>query len=670
VTPGELDGLLAASAGADVPPLDVLLARLARPDTDEITRSAVGPLAPLVCRAMVNQTGPVPDPWVSALLTGLAGQSNLLALLEATDALLAASAFLGRHGTRLHATFLRGHAATLGHRPLIAAAFAEAALRLAIVDIGNVPATVAMLSPDDVTVLDPDYTERLPRLVGAALDTWGADRSAGTALRQTLVGLQDVPDASTDATVEHGLDLLRQAVADPVNVRARLVVARQQFANAEAAEEGRHDAALYGAGIDAVMGFFRESSDDLSRAQTGIRAGLARRAAMLRNSHVPEWRRPREIATRAWDRLAGILGDALSTVGRTSWPIAWTALDAVLDAYVLDRSLIPVPGVPGPDGLARLVRPIIETSIVERQVLLVQLRDATDEAGKAAAEPYARIGQLRRLRERLDQLARPDTHQTLPADPGVVVRERLIGIAPTLIAELGMTAAAHVAAGLDDEGLRLVEGVTYNAAVSRAATRDPVMARMLQQLTTDLLGCPDYTGEVRQAFDSVLEATVTFLATRHDLQRSADIDYLTLTRPPPREARLQDDYANWLRQGPLAGRIGVEIPNVATGRADVQISFGTTKFYVEVKREQSDASKRALERSYLTQAADYSGTSAALGLMLVLDLTPHPSGVRHLSDCAWVTRYRPTNSDVDRYVVVAVVIGNRGTPSTYSATAR
>ncbi len=669
MTPGALDGLLAASAGANVPPLGALLARLTRPDTDEITRSAAGPMAPLAFRALVKQAGPVPDSWVAALLAGLAAQSSLLALVETTDELLAVPTFLDRYGAKLHATFLRGHAAASGQRPLLAAAFAEAALRLAIVDIGNVPATVAMLSPDNLTVLDPEYTERLPRLIGAALDTWGMDRSAGTALRQTLIGLQDVPDASTDATVEHGLDLLRRAVAEPINVAERLVAARQQFANAEAAEEGRHDAALYGAGIDAVMGFFRESADDLSRAQTEIRTGLARRAAMLRSSHVPEWRRPRETVTRAWDRLAEILTRALSAAGRTSWPNAWSALDTMLDAYILDRSMIPVPGVTGPDGLVRLVRPVIETSLIRRHVLLVQLRDATDEAEKAS-EPYARIGQLRQLRERLDQLAQPDAQPALPTDPGVVIRERLIGIAPTLTAELGIAAAAHVASGLDDEGLRLVEGVTYNSAVSRAATRDPIIARMLQRLTTNLLACPDYTGHVRQAFDSVLEATVTFLATRHDLQRSADIDYLTPTRPPPHEARLQNDYANWLRHGPLAGRIGVEIPNVATGRADVQISFGTTKFYAEVKRELGDASPQALERSYRTQAADYSGTSATLGLLLVLDLTPHPSGVRHLSDCAWVTRSRPPNSDVDRYVVVGVVIGNRGTPSSYSRNAK
>jgi len=87
---------------------------------------------------------------------------------------------------------------------------------------------------------------------------------------------------------------------------------------------------------------------------------------------------------------------------------------------------------------------------------------------------------------------------------------------------------------------------------------------------------------------------------------------------------------------------------VATGRADIRVGFGATRFFVEVKRELRDSSRPALERSYLAQAADYSGTSATLGMLLVLDLTPHPTGVRHLSECAWVTRWRPTGSDRDR----------------------
>ncbi|BCB74967.1 hypothetical protein GCM10022251_75350 [Phytohabitans flavus] len=69
----------------------------------------------------------------------------------------------------------------------------------------------------------------LPRLLGAALDIWGTDRSTGTALRQTLTTLRDFPHASTEATVEYGLDLLRKlASGAPGEAAATLVAARQQ----------------------------------------------------------------------------------------------------------------------------------------------------------------------------------------------------------------------------------------------------------------------------------------------------------------------------------------------------------------------------------------------------------------------------------------------------------
>src|SRR4051794_28736580 len=110
----------------------------------------------------------------------------------------------------------------------------------------------------------------------------------------------------------------------------------------------------------------------------------------------------------------------------------------------------------------------------------------------------------------------------------------------------------------------------------------------------------------------------------------------------------------------------MEARHVATGRVDIQANFGTVRFYIEVKCEERDASDAALEKSYLTQAADYAGTNPTLGQLVVLDLTKHPDGVRHLRESAWVASHRPTGSSIDRYVAVGVVIGNRDTPRSCS----
>ena len=641
MTPGQLDQLLLETD--DVPPLSTLVDRLVGPVAEEIARCAAGPLAPLMCHALTRE--PAERDHVTALLSGLAVQRSSLALLDATDDLLGSGAFIESYGRELHRSFLAGAS---GAQPLVAAAFAEGAVRLAIAGSGDVMRTAVLLTPENVADLDPDYAERLPRLVGAALDMWGAEPSLGESLRHTLYELRQLPSSSASAAFEVGLHQLRTVAADPM---ALLVEARKNFANAEAAEEVGGDAALYGTGIDAVMAFLRGDQVALQDAHAVLRGRLDERASGLRGSHVPMWRRPRTEAGFAWARLVMILARALDATTRTAWLDAWPMIDALLDAYALDRAVVPVPGVVDPDGFGLIVRPAIESSLRGRDTLLGPLRLAAQESD--------------RVREMVSRLDAPPEPQADDEDLW-----RLLSLAPSLVAEVGLADAALLARQVDDEALHLVEGFAYNSGVRQRSLRNPVVSDLLDGLVAGLQPCPDYTGFVRQDFDVLIGELVTFLATRHDLQRTADVDYLGPVRPPPREARLQDDFADWLRRGPLAGRIDVEVPNVATGRADIKVGFGATRFFVEVKRELRDSSRAALERAYLAQAADYSGTSATLGVLLVLDLTPHPTGVPHLSECAWATRWRPAGSGVDRYLVVGLVIGNRSTPSVYSKPVR
>ncbi|MFC7246935.1 hypothetical protein ACFQO7_31035 [Catellatospora aurea] len=246
-----------------------------------------------------------------------------------------------------------------------------------------------------------------------------------------------------------------------------------------------------------------------------------------------------------------------------------------------------------------------------------------------------------------------------------LARARLITRAPATLRLLGEQKAMGLAKSLDAPNLDLVEGLAHRFLIESAST--PVVSELFGAIRSGLEGCEAYSGEVRAYFDALTWELVTFLEARHDLQRSGSLGYLrTFTGTPPGEAKLQSDYADWLRRGKLGGRIQVEVPNVATGRVDIQVGFGTVRFFLEVKRETSDSSRAALEASYLTQAAEYSGTNAQLGQLVVLDLTPKPDGVKHLSELAWVATHRPSGSAVDRFIVVGVVPGNRPTPRQYS----
>ncbi|ADU09669.1 hypothetical protein ML5_4161 [Micromonospora sp. L5] len=672
-----LDTLLADAAAQDTaPPLIELLGNLTIDEqTIAIRDSAGGPLGHLTCRATVHalEIGTPPgSEIIDALLVGLTSQRSLLTLNDAVDALLDSGPFVQQFGQRLCDALLRGHTNALGQQPLLAASHLEGALRLAIVNAARPVRVLSALELDDVTRIDPEYAERLPRLIGAALDRWGADENLAPPLRQDLDSLREVPDAAADATFEYGLDLLRRAAnQQAANALALLLEAREQMATAVAAEENRDDAALYGAGLDAIMAFSRADRDLLVASRDSVSSLLNKREAWLRGLHTPAWRRPRREAERAWARLVLILDNAAEHIAAPAWLNVWEALAAVLDAYELDREVIPVPGISNAPGLEAVVRPMVEQSIVREQSLLAGLRHAAEVAA-SADDPPIDAAQLQLLLTHVDVLTERPIEQRHAREPGAASEDdspallRLVERAPSLVARLGLEKAMRAAQGMTDDALDLMEGVAYRETFDAAA--GPQVDLIRRKLEADLAKCPDYAGRVRQYFDLLTWELATFLAARHDVQLTGKLAYL---KPfpagrAPHEEKLQVDYFDWLQRGKLVGRVQFEVSHVATGRVDIQAGFGTVRFYIEIKRELHDASNAALEKSYLTQAADYAGTNSALGQLLVLDLTDHSDGVRHLRESAWVATHRPTGSSVDRYVVVGVVIGNRDTPRSYS----
>jgi hypothetical protein len=113
--------------------------------------------------------------------------------------------------------------------------------------------------------------------------------------------------------------------------------------------------------------------------------------------------------------------------------------------------------------------------------------------------------------------------------------------------------------------------------------------------------------------------------------------------------------------------VAVERIDIALGRADVIVTFGTIRYLIEIKRELADSTPGSLEEKYLHQAAEYSNTNVPFGQLLVLDLTPHPDGAPRLDESVWLARHRPPGATKDRMVVVGVVAGNRLTPSDLSS---
>ena len=672
-----LDEQLARAESDDsAPALGDVLRDIPEADRSDVVRDSVaGPLGHLLCKAATRAlaSGEPPDTeLIDALLAGMTSQHSLLTLNDAVDTLLDSGPFVQQFGQRLCDALLNGRKSSLEQQPLLAAGYMEGALRLAIANAAKPMRVLGALELEDVSEIDAEYAERLPRLIGAALDRWGNDENLAPALRQDLDSLRDVPDAAADATFEFGLDLLRRAANEQAaGALTLLVEARAQMASAVAAEDDRDDAALYGAGLDALMAFAHADRALSTTSRDRVSELLNKRTAWLRGLHTPAWRRPRQEAERAWERLVLILDASAEQLSEPVWLAVWEALAAILEAYELDRKVIPVPGISQAPGFEAVVRPIIERRIANEQALLAGLKNAAKIAAESERPPLD-AAQLQTFLDRIDSLTDRPADQRHSREPGTASEDdpsqldRLRERAPSLVRGLGEEKALIVARGATDEALDLMEGISYRRAYD--ANAGAQVDILFHKIQNGLAECPDYTGRVRREFDLITWDLVTFIASRHDLETSGDLAYLKPIAggKVPGEEALQTDYLGWIQRGHLAGRAQPEARNVATGRADIQVNFGTVRFFIEVKRETSNASDAAMEKSYLIQAADYSGTNPTLGQLIVLDLTKHDDGVRHLRDCVWVTKHRPTGSATDRYIVVGIVIGNRGTPRSYS----
>ncbi|SFS78161.1 hypothetical protein [Saccharopolyspora flava] len=614
---------------------------------------AAGPQAPEVAAALADRAE------IAEFIEGVADQRSLLALAGTVDALLASPQVVREHGTRLHDVLLRDLDSVRLRSPLIAAARLAGAVRLAIADVVPPFAVLGALTGFPAEAPE-EFTEALPRLIGAAMDRWAGEPAITAPLRAALERLRHDEAASVDAAFELACDQLRAALAasEVPDVLAALTEARARFATVDAAEQARHDARAHAAACDAVLAFAAGDRSRLAEAAEELAAALDQRAAWLRGTHRSPWLRPRHAADGAWRRLVLLLRNAADRLAETVCMDVWEALGAVLEAYAQVRALQPLPGARA-EGLAVVVEPAIENAVLRDRSRLAALRRAVAEVS-AAEDPPLPPAAARLLLERVEAAGTDGPEPT--REPGTAAVSRAHRVAPALVRVLGERDAAGLTEALTDDDLRLLEGVVHSGELARSRTAHPVLDPLLERLLGQLAAAPEFTGRVRATFGLLLEQTLRFLLSRADLGTATwglGEDYRRELRdgePRPRESALQRDYHQWLATGQLGGLVAVESGDVARGRADVTTSFGALRYVTEVKRELRDASRERVEAAHLAQAAEYAGANAAFGQLLVLDLTPHPRGTPRVDERVWLARHG------GRCVVVGVVTGNRPAP--------
>lgn len=222
-----------------------------------------------------------------------------------------------------------------------------------------------------------------------------------------------------------------------------------------------------------------------------------------------------------------------------------------------------------------------------------------------------------------------------------------------------------ILAGLREDQLAVLERRLETFDGDESVLDNPVARRVRDDIRRELEGKPDYTGQARMFFDRIVDMTIAFVQSRLDLQTgAAGGRWKYLADPRALERELQADYYDFLKGTRFGAVAMIEVPNVGGGRADVLFALGAIRVVAELKRDEVPIEPGSID-SYLNQAGLYQSTNAALGLLLILDLSPKPSGqVRSLGQSFWVAQ-KPALAagDTPRSIVTAVVAGNRTTPS-------
>lgn len=498
-----------------------------------------------------------------------------------------------------------------------------------------------------------DLLERLPKLIGIALDFW-SDHSLSTKLSMLL----EHEIARADASYELAQEALRLALGASTaeEVLRGLTSARDQFMTVESLEEAREDAVLYRSALDLTLAFVAGSHahEEVAAATETMISAVRHRAAMSTRSDLGGWAAPRRQAEAEWLALARTLGAANAPMTQPSWNTPGEALTRVLAAYRASRSIT----VMASDGLQLVLEPTVEAVFMRREGLMNHL------VGLVADEDLPE----RELQVARDLLAALSSQH--PTHGGDAVGKAWAA-APELAAELGSEldpATAFQLAEAAERSPRLVETLNDGAKARRRAKSresDPVVDRLLERVMTSLTPCSGLGGTASEEFTELMTYLLKFAADRANIGRmngGPDVHYLFAPGDGKAftENFLQRDVATWLKATSLRKFVEMEQHDVAAGRADITVTQ-THRFTIEVKRDRRDVSPPALLKAYGGQAAAYSVTGPAVSLEMVLDLTDQSQGTPTLEESVWVQDV-PISGGEPRKVVTIVVHGNRLTP--------
>jgi hypothetical protein len=580
------------------------------------------------------------------LILGLRNTPDPLAFSGTIDAIFSAPVVVAAMAEELEAALLeRAALRTDAREAHIAIDAIDGMLRLVLADAARPFRLLALLSGLS-TDEHPSFAEAVARRLGVVY-LHIAEPSARGAARDALTRLTAIPPARGDVEHELGAARLVDALESTVaaEVEHALREARKHFAAALQSDAERLDAQLYANALDGVLALVEHRpAEVVSAAADEVEQLALVRSAWQAPGRLSHWLGDRAAAEREWWMVTATFAAAAHHLDDDAWLNAGASLEAIARAHRA-AGVANVLGIePGP-GLRAVVEPRI-------------------------SEAFVRFHDRTRALKRWIQGIRDDPDLADAVAGLEVVVDDPKGEPATAIAALRAQAPHPEAfdallAGVTNRQQQLLERRLETLDGEDSVLVNPAARRVRNDVRAALEGLPDYEGQTRIFFDRIVDLTIRFVESRQNLQPGfAKGRFSYLADPDALELAMQLDYFDYLTSTELGGVVDLEVVNRGAGRADVHFALGGRHIVAELKRDKNAVVPGKID-TYLDQAGMYQSSNVALGLLLILDLSPKPGGqIRSLGQSFWVAE-KPSLApgDARRAIVTAVVAGNRPSPS-------
>lgn len=534
----------------------------------------------------------------------------------------------------------RAQQRSCGQQALIASYALEALFRLSLA--GEITkyrplAIMAEISSDECGI----FAAHAAKLVGAAYHIWRDD-----SLLSVLHQLNMIPDAEDEASFELGIAHLSMAIEthDLGAALDRLDSARVYFDRSCGMGEDRDDAVAYRATIDIIKGFACNwDVQELSKPLELLEHAVQRWATWLDVAEMPDWLRPRKDREINWVKLLRQAKSVAKDLTRCSWLNARQIMENVFNIYDADRTIGCSP------ELNVFFRPRIEAAFVKEGGLLAHLSDLIE----LHDWPEADHDTATRLQKRIEQLSRE------APSPGKRFGDADFPLLNSILENEQLTGE------IPEKTRMLLENGLQDHQTTQSYDGNIILNQIANNIQDNLRQSNHYRGATRYRFDEILFHILTFVSSRLDSNRTMmgrRGEYLFSADAT--EWDLQADLYEYIRGNLIRADVNFELTNVASGRADIVVSFGEFRFVIELKREKLNNSRDKLRR-YLSQTGAYQVTDVRLGFLGVLDLSDRTGPPPHIEESIWTEDYVPDGAYLVRNIVVFRVSGRLKIPSSF-----